>query len=64
MSIRIFTKEQQASGEFDKGKLVEQKPIGFPGEGSAVDRVGTLFYWAWFQAKEEAPSSFSSSSRI
>lgn len=54
MSIRIFSTDQQASGGFDEGKLVEQKPIGFPGEGSAVDRVGTLFYWAWFQAKEDA----------
>ncbi|MBP1933083.1 pirin family protein [Ammoniphilus resinae] len=54
MSIRIFTKDQQASGQFDEGKLKEQKPIGFPGEGSAVDRVGTLFYWAWFQAEEDA----------
>lgn len=54
MSIRIFPIAQQASGQFDEGKLIEQKPIGFPGEGSAVDRVGTLFYWAWFQAKEDA----------
>lgn len=54
MSIRILPINQQASGQFDEGKLVEQKPIGFPGEGSAVDRVGTLFYWAWFKAKETA----------
>lgn len=54
MSIRIFSTDQQVSGEFDDGKLVEQKPIGFPGEGSAVDRIGTLFYWAWFKAKEDA----------
>jgi len=58
MSIRIYSKDQQASGEFDGGKMVEQKPIGFPGEGSAVDRVGTLFYWAWFQAKEDAVLPF------
>lgn len=54
MSIRIFSTDQQASGGFDGGKLVEQKPIGFPGEGSAIERVGTLFYWAWFTAKEDA----------
>ncbi|WP_397539805.1 pirin family protein [Rummeliibacillus pycnus] len=54
MSIRIFSVDQQVMGGFDGGKLVEQKPIGFPGEGSAVERIGTLFYWAWFQAKEDA----------
>ncbi|WP_167577877.1 pirin family protein [Ammoniphilus sp. YIM 78166] len=54
MSMRVFSTDQQVSGGFDEGKLVEQKPIGFPGEGSTVDRVGTLFYWAWFQAKEDA----------
>ncbi|MGD8190684.1 pirin family protein [Brevibacillus ginsengisoli] len=54
MSIRIYSIDQQVAGQFDEGKLVEQKPIGFPGEGSAVDRVGTLFYWAWFQAKDDA----------
>ncbi|MGC5327445.1 pirin family protein [Brevibacillus sp. SYSU BS000544] len=54
MSIRIFSTDQQVSGGFDEGKLVEQKPIGFPGEGSAVERVGTLFYWAWFTAKQDA----------
>ena len=54
MSIRIYPIDQQVSGQFDDGRLVEQKPIGFPGEGSAVERVGTLFYWAWFQAKEDA----------
>jgi redox-sensitive bicupin YhaK (pirin superfamily) len=54
MSIRIFSTDQQVSGGFDEGKLLEQKPIGFPGEGSAVERIGTLFYWAWFKAKEDA----------
>ncbi|WP_301173433.1 pirin family protein [Brevibacillus nitrificans] len=54
MSIRIYSIDQQVAGQFDEGRLVEQKPIGFPGEGSAVERVGTLFYWAWFQAKEDA----------
>jgi len=53
VTIRIFSVDKQASGQFDEGKIVEQKPIGFPGEGSAVDRVGTLFYWAWFRTEEE-----------
>ena len=54
VTIRIYSVDEQASGQFDGGKITEQKPIGFPGEGSAVDRVGTLFYWAWFRTKEEA----------
>lgn len=54
VTIRVYSVDKQASGQFDEGKIAEQKPIGFPGEGSAVDRVGTLFYWAWFRTKEEA----------
>ncbi|MBL0388327.1 pirin family protein [Tumebacillus sp. ITR2] len=52
MAMNLYTPDQQAVGYFDGGKIVEQKPIGFPGEGSAVKRVGPLFYWAWFSAKE------------
>jgi redox-sensitive bicupin YhaK (pirin superfamily) len=51
MTIQIYSPKQQAVGSFDGGKMTEQKPIGFPGEGSAVKRVGALFYWAWFHAK-------------
>lgn len=54
VAIRIYSVDKQASGQFDEGKITEQKPIGFPGEDSAVERVGTLFYWAWFHTKEEA----------
>ncbi|MCS7460265.1 pirin family protein [Paenibacillus doosanensis] len=53
MNIVIYPQEQQASGGFDGGKITEQKPIGFPGEGSAVKRIGPLFYWAWAHAKVE-----------
>jgi redox-sensitive bicupin YhaK (pirin superfamily) len=53
MHIRIYGPEQQAVGEFDGGNITEQKPIGFPGEGSAVSRVGPLFYWAWAFAERE-----------
>jgi redox-sensitive bicupin YhaK (pirin superfamily) len=53
LTIRIISVDEQASGHFNEGKITEQKPIGFPGEGSAVDRVGTLFYWAWFRTMEE-----------
>ncbi|PYI56293.1 pirin family protein [Paenibacillus flagellatus] len=47
MTIRIYSPSEQGSGAFDGGRITEQKPIGFPGEGGAVKRVGPLFYWAW-----------------
>lgn len=47
MQARVYTPAMQAVGEFDGGKITEQKPIGFPREGSVVKRVGPLFYWAW-----------------
>lgn len=50
MNIQIYTPEQQATGQFDGGKITEQKPIGFQGEGSQVSRVGPLFYWSWAKA--------------
>ncbi|WP_168120179.1 pirin family protein [Paenibacillus sp. HB172176] len=54
MQALVYTPAMQGEGAFDGGKLVEQKPIGFPGEGSVVKRVGPLFYWAWGTASEEA----------
>jgi redox-sensitive bicupin YhaK (pirin superfamily) len=53
MQVRLYTPAEQAVGEFDGGKITEQKPIGFPGEGSAVRRIGPLFYWSWAFADEE-----------
>jgi len=53
MDIRIYSPREQGVGQFDEGKITEQKPIGFPGEGSAVKRVGPLFYWAWAHAEQE-----------
>lgn len=52
MTLRLYPPIEQAIGSFDGGKITEQKPIGFPGEGSAVRRLGPLFYWAWFKAHE------------
>jgi redox-sensitive bicupin YhaK (pirin superfamily) len=48
----IYSPSLQAIGAFDGGKITEQKPIGFPGEGSAVKRVGPLFYWAWAKSNQ------------
>ncbi|MCM3079357.1 pirin family protein [Brevibacillus invocatus] len=47
MDIRVYTQNEQANGHFGDGEIVENKPIGFPREGSVVSRVGPLFYWAW-----------------
>lgn len=51
MDIKVYTPQQQGTGQFDGGKIIEQKPIGFPGDGADVKRVGPLFYWAWAKAE-------------
>lgn len=43
MKIRVYTQNEQAKGHFGDGEIVENKPIGFPHEGSVVKRVGPLF---------------------
>ncbi|MDF2669715.1 MAG: pirin [Paenibacillus sp.] len=54
MNVQIIGPEGQARGEFDGGRIQEQKPIGFPGEGASVVRLGPLFYWAWAHAGAKA----------
>lgn len=54
MDIQIIKPQDQAIGEFDGGKIKEQKPIGFPREGSLINRLGPLFYWAWASSQEPA----------
>lgn len=54
MQTRVYTPAMQAVGQFDGGKIKEQKPIGFSGEGSVIRRVGPLFYWAWATSSEDA----------
>lgn len=46
-TIDVYPPDQQGQGSFDGGKITEIKPIGFPSEPSPVDRLSTLFYWAW-----------------
>lgn len=53
MNIQILKPHDQGTGEFDGGKIKEQKPIGFPGEGSKISRLGPLFYWAWAHTEGE-----------
>ncbi|RLL40133.1 pirin [Oceanobacillus piezotolerans] len=54
MKYQIIKPEDQAIGQFDGGKIKEQKPIGFPGEDSVIERLGPLFYWAWAKSSEPA----------
>ncbi len=54
MNVQIVGPENQARGEFDGGRIQEQKPIGFPGEGASIVRLGPLFYWAWAHAGAKA----------
>lgn len=54
MEATIIQPLNQAKGAFDAGKITEQKPIGFSGEGSLVNRLGPLFYWAWAQSQGPA----------
>lgn len=52
MKLQVFSAEQQGVGAFDGGKFIEQRAISFPGEKTAVDRVGSLFYWAWGKSSD------------
>jgi hypothetical protein len=45
MPLTILPSEQQAPGSFDGGRILERKPIGFPGEGG-LSPYSNLFYWA------------------
>ncbi len=52
--ITTYKLNEQAEGSFDGGRITETKPIGFPGEGSKVVRLGPLFYWAWATSHEKS----------
>lgn len=54
LDIQIYPPEKQGRGAFDGGRITEHKPIGFPGDGAVVGRVGPLFYWAWATAHAPA----------
>ena len=46
MPIKVFTKENQANGNFNQGQILEKKPIGFPQDGGQLSPYSNLFYWA------------------
>ena len=52
MAITIFSKEEQARGQFDGGRILEYKPVGFPQEGSKLRSYSVLFYWAFAWSDE------------
>ncbi len=51
---KVMPASEQATGSFDHGAITEQKMIGFAGEGSAIHRLGPLYYWAWAEAGRTA----------
>jgi len=54
MAIQIVPFDQQGFGEFNNGKIVENKPIGFPKDGSLLKPYSNLFYWAHARALKES----------
>lgn len=46
MNITTYANNSQAYGEFDGGKIMENKPIGFPQDGGKQKPYSNLFYWA------------------
>ncbi|MEQ9287154.1 MAG: pirin family protein [Cyclobacteriaceae bacterium] len=46
MSVQIIKKQEQATGAFDFGRILENKPLGFPHEGGLTKPFSNLFYWA------------------
>ncbi|MDQ0971131.1 redox-sensitive bicupin YhaK (pirin superfamily) [Neobacillus niacini] len=53
MEIKVIKPQDQALEQFDGGKIIAQKPIGFSGEGSVINRLGPLFYWGWGKSEGE-----------
>jgi quercetin 2,3-dioxygenase len=48
--LEIIKKSQQAYGAFNNGEIIENKPIGFPGEGGTLNPYSNIFYWAHAKA--------------
>ena len=43
MPILFFEKENQASGNFNNGEILEKKPIGFPQDGGELNPYSIYF---------------------
>ena len=46
MKIEIYQIKDQAKGNFNNGEILENKPIGFPGENGKLRPYSNIFYWA------------------
>jgi quercetin 2,3-dioxygenase len=46
MAITIVSKNEQADGSFNKGAILEKKPIGFLQDRGITKPFSNLFYWA------------------
>lgn len=54
MSLEIYKKERQASGQFNGGAILENKPIGFPQDNGLLKPYSNILYWAhaWTPGEE------------
>ena len=52
--LEIIKKSQQAYGAFNNGEIIENKPIGFPGEGGKLNPYSNIFYWAHAKASVDS----------
>ena len=54
MSLEIYPVNSQAKGDFNNGEILENKPIGFPGDGGKLKPYSNIFYWAnaWTSSKK------------
>ena len=46
MKVQLIKKSDQARGAFDFGRILENKPLGFPHEAGVTKPFSNLFYWA------------------
>ena len=49
-NFSVFKRVSFSQDVLAAGAVAEEKPIGFAGEASPLQRVGPLFYWAWGRA--------------
>jgi redox-sensitive bicupin YhaK (pirin superfamily) len=54
MTIKIYSKEDQAYGAFNGGEIIENKPLGFPQDGGELRPYSNIFYWANAVAKKDS----------
>ena len=50
--IQITSKEKQASGAFNGGQIIENKPIGFPQDGGDIRPYSTCLLYTSDAADE------------